>query len=64
MDNPVTITVEKQVLKDLLVMTRRMVGPSAKYVSNNEQFLKGVISQQEDRANEMNNILTSIIYPE
>lgn len=64
MGDPVKVTVDKEALKTLLVMTRQMVGPRAKYTPNNESFLKGIISEQEDRANEMNNILSKIIYPD
>ena len=63
MGDPVKVGVEKEVLKDLLMKTRQMIGPRAKYVPHNESFLKGIISEQEDRANEMNTILTNLLYP-
>ena len=61
---PVKIAVEKIILENLLRQTRLMIGPRARYFRNNEEFLKGIIAEQEDRANTMHSILSELVHPE
>ena len=60
----VTIEVGRKVLQELLTQARLMIGPRVKYFPDNEVFLKGVISEQEDRANKINTIVTGLLYPD
>jgi hypothetical protein len=61
MSEGVNITVNENVLQDLLIRARHIVKPDGTYSADNEMFLKNIIHGQIDNAVTIANILNKLI---
>lgn len=59
---PVIMSVDESVLRLLKRKAKAMTEPNVEYNANTETFLKSVIADQQDKAADIENIVTNLLF--